>query len=132
MRPVRRATFFIAAGAALLVSCSAISFSDDKKLEVGGTVYAAMDANHNPTGPVAGATVSTSVDATTTTTDAGGNFHLVTNTPRAGFSCTPYTVTVTAAGHPTFSVTGKWGGLALNQTIIMSPPSPGSINGSGC
>lgn len=60
--------------------------------------------------PVAGALISTSLDGATTTTDVSGDFELHTNQPAGGFGCRPFTLTVTAAGYPTYSRFGPWGG----------------------
>jgi hypothetical protein len=86
-------------------------------------------------GPVAGAVVSTSIDATTATTDAAGRFLLTTNTLKKNFGgCQPYTLTITAAGHPTYSVTGPHGtgggtgDQLYRQLISLSPPEPSRVN----
>ena len=87
-------------------------------------------------GPVAGAVVSTSIDATTTTTDAAGRFLLTTNTLKKNWNgCRPYTLTIAAAGHPTYSVTGSHGtgtgsgsGDQLYKGLFaLSPPTPSFV-----
>lgn len=91
-------------------------------------------------GPVAGAVVSTSIDATTTTTDAAGRFLLTTNTLKKNWDgCRPYTLTITAAGHPTYSVTGSHGtgtgsgsgsgsgDQLYKQLFALSPPTPAFV-----
>lgn len=79
--------------------------------------------------PVSGAVVSTTLDSATTTTDANGFFVLKTNTgPAKNYSCSAYTVTITAAGHPTFSVTGTWGSHPKDQVISLTPPQPTSVS----
>ena len=89
--------------------------------------------------PVAGAVVSTSIDAVTATTDAAGRFLLMTNTSKESFGgCQPYTLTITAAGHPTYKVTGLHGingGIAAQlykQLYSLSPPEPSIVRGTGC
>ncbi|MBI5675720.1 MAG: fibronectin type III domain-containing protein [Nitrospirae bacterium] len=57
---------------------------------------------------IQGAVVSTSLDSQTATTDADGYFFLQTNT-LANYCCTPYTITITAAGYTTFSQSSIWG-----------------------
>ena len=53
----------------------------------------------------AGATVSTTLDSATTTTDDAGNFDLTTTLPRSQVrDCRTYTMTITAAGLPTYTV----------------------------
>ena len=79
-------------------------------------------------GPVAGAVTSTSIDTATATTDSAGRFLLTTNTPKANFGgCTPYTLTITAAGHPTYSVTGPHGTGGGRQLFSLSPPTPSFV-----
>jgi hypothetical protein len=104
--------------------------SDPFELE--GTVWSdcGIDPN-NPMGPciktglVAGAVVATSLDAVTAASDASGHFDLVTTT-RQG--CVPYTVTVTAAGHPTYSRT--WTSLGRNRGIafILANGDPSKLS----
>jgi hypothetical protein len=76
--------------------------------------------------PVGGAVVSTSLDATTATTNSSGSLRLVTTTLRANVSdCMRRTVTITAAGHPTYSVDGAWGpseAAPPAQKLSLSPP----------
>jgi hypothetical protein len=83
--------------------------------------------------PVAGAVVSTSLDATTATTDASGSFRLVTTTPNANVpECMRWTLTITAAGHPTYSLNAAWGPSDAKppaQKFSLSPPSPTAL---GC
>jgi len=69
--------------------------------------------------PVPGATVSTSLDSTTAVTDSAGCFFLQTNTP-ANYCCTPYTITITASGYPTFSQSWVWGDNPTNQVFYMT------------
>lgn len=85
-------------------------------------------------GPVAGAVVSTSIDATTATTDGAGRFLLTTNTPSKNWDgCRPYTLTITAAGHPTYSVAGAHGtGTGSGDQVYkhlysLSPPTPSIV-----
>ena len=70
--------------------------------------------------PIAGAVISTSLDAVTATTDASGYFSLVTNTA-ANYSATPYTVTVAAAGYLAGGGTGTWGDHPTNQVFTLAP-----------
>jgi hypothetical protein len=89
------------------------------------------------TQPVSGATVSTTLDSATTTTDMNGNFDLTTTIPRSRTGdCTSYTITITAAGQPTYSVpvrgfTGNEQGNEFRVTYALSPPTPSFMNG-GC
>ena len=54
---------------------------------------------------LAGATVSTTLDSATATTDGAGNFDLTTTIPRSKIDeCLTYTITITAAGLPTYTV----------------------------
>ena len=74
--------------------------------------------------PIAGALISTSLDSVTTTSDAAGHFHLVTNTPFTNgvpCSCTTYTVTIVAPGFPTFTATNGWGAHG-GSIFALSPP----------
>jgi hypothetical protein len=94
--------------------------------QVRGQVFGALTVNPaNPTGPglygppVSGALVASSLDSATTRTDAGGNFLLVTQTRLRNSACTPFTLTITAAGYPTFSVVASWAGGGSNPA---NPP----------
>ena len=85
--------------------------------------------------PLPGAVVSTSLDGATATTGADGNFDLITTISRDHIDeCRNYTVTITAAGHPTYSV--PWSGFSGNrqgnehrQRFILSPPTPSFVMG---
>jgi len=81
--------------------------------------------------PVSGATVSTTLDSATATTDGAGNFDLTLTLPRSRIDeCLTYTLTITAAGHPTYTVNTR--GFSGNQSegsqhrqnFILSPPTP--------
>jgi hypothetical protein len=96
-------------------------------------VYTTFGVNPaNPTGPglygppAVGARVSTSLDSTTTTTDASGRFDLVTQTRLANSACTPFALIINAAGQPTFNVSASWAGNNGREefTISLSPPMP--------
>jgi hypothetical protein len=88
--------------------------------------------------PVAGALVSSSLDGNTTTTDGAGNFDLTTTVPLSSVrECRSYTLTITAAGHPTYTVpisgfSGNEQGNQHRQAFSLSPPSPMSMGGGGC
>lgn len=83
------------------------------------------------TDPVAGAVVSTSLDGTTAVTGGDGRFSLVTGV-RAD-PCLPYTVTIRAAGHPTYSVTATWANnFGPPFTFTLSPPGPMPFRSNVC
>lgn len=84
--------------------------------------------------PVAAAVVSTSIDSATATTDAAGRFLLVTNMSKERFrGCQSYTLTITAAGHPTYNVTGPHGtDGGIPALYSLSPPEPSIVRGTGC
>jgi hypothetical protein len=146
MRTLRAiGTSIILMSAAVVVdACPGITSPGDSSndgVELGGIVYATFSvnpANGNAPGiystPVAGAVVSTSLDAATATTDASGHFDLKTLTPRNTLTaCQRYTLTITAAGHPTYSVTGAWGnGTSTNGVWALSPPVPSPIIVTAC
>jgi hypothetical protein len=79
---------------------------------------------------VSGALVSTTLDSVTTTTDGAGHFDLVTTVPEKEGECRTFTMTITAAGHPTYTLNGP--GFASSnsshrQRIALSPPTPSFI-----
>lgn len=80
--------------------------------------------------PVAGAVVSTSLDAQTGTTDSNGHFFLVTRAV-GNHSSTPYTITIAAAGFQTFSGTNSWGDSPWHQAFDLSPTTPSAPTGGG-
>jgi hypothetical protein len=84
---------------------------------VDGYVYEKC-ADYKLVGPVSGAVVSTSVDATTATTDAAGHFHLLTKNPV--FSDEFYDVKVRSGE----VVVGAHTGLSPTSrlTFALSPP----------
>jgi hypothetical protein len=105
-------------------------------IEIHGEVYATFGPNPaNPTGPglygppVAGAVVTTTLDGgLSTTTDGSGRFALVTRTPQGG--CRLSTLTIVAAGHPTYSLSGRWQSTASQPIrFTLSPPGPGTWPG---
>ena len=86
--------------------------------------------------PVGGAVVSTSLDSATATTDGAGNFDLTTTLPRSRIDeCITYTLTITAAGHPTYTVNTR--GFSGNQNegsqhrqfFALNPPTPNFMGG---
>lgn len=85
--------------------------------------------------PVGGATVSTTLDSATTTTDGAGNFDLTTTVPRSRIDeCVTYTITIAAAGHPTYTVntsgfSGNAQGNEHRQPFALSPPTPSMMGG---
>ena len=93
-------------------------------VRMSGTVYRALLVREfRPdvySGPVQGAVVSTSLDSITATTDASGNYSLITQTLRQ--ACQPFTVTIRAAGFPTYSDEGTW--ASTGQLFAFSPPTP--------
>jgi hypothetical protein len=115
-----------AAGAAVAITSGK---DGPKHLEIHGEVFATLASGPTPgvgVDPVAGAIVSTSLDGTTATTNGSGRFDLVTQSPE-GDECTVYTITIVAAGHPTYSVTAPWGrslGTGKPITFSLSPVFP--------
>lgn len=109
-------------------------------IEMVGVVFGQLVINPaNPTGPgllinlVSGATVSTSLDSRTTRTDTNGAFDLLTDTLNGSGRC--YTLTIQAAGYPTYSTDGWIGSNKETGGVVftMSPGGPvGPINGVGC
>jgi len=100
-------------------------------IQVRGVVYGRFGPNPSaPLGPglyqppIAGAVVSTSLDAATTVTDGNGRFHLVTQTPLRG--CESFTLTITAGGWPTWTGTATFhnGDGGDEFTFSMIPPLP--------
>lgn len=89
--------------------------------------------------PLSGATASTTLDGNTATTDTAGNFDLETTVPWSEIeSCKTYTLTIAAAGHPTYVITtsgfsgNKSGASSVGrQKFVMSPMTP-SFMGGGC
>jgi hypothetical protein len=87
--------------------------------------------------PLSGATVSTTLDGHTATTDTAGNFDLETTVPWSEIdTCKTYTLTIAAAGHPTYVITT--GGFSGNesgassvsrQKFVMSPMTPSFMGG---
>jgi hypothetical protein len=84
---------------------------------------------------VAGAVVSTTLDNATATTDGAGNFDLTTTLPRSRIEeCLTYTITIAAAGHPTYTVntrgfSGNQQGNEVRQYFALSPPTPSFMSG---
>jgi hypothetical protein len=120
-----------AAGAVVAVKAAS---GDGKPVDISGQVFARFGPNQagGPgvnSDPVVGGVVSTSLDATTATTDGQGRFRLVTRSNVSSDSAQCYTITITASGLPTYSVTGGWGQQPSDQTFILSPPQPAMIRG---
>lgn len=83
-------------------------------VSIEGNVYAA-----GGTSPVAGATVSTSLDSQTATTDEFGHFFLQTSTP-ANYSTTPYTIMITKNGFQAFNQNWNWGDHPTGQSFNLN------------
>lgn len=87
------------------------------------------------TQPVTGATVSTTLDSATATTDTAGNFDLTTTLPRSKINdCISYTITIRAAGLPTYTLStsgfsGNKQGNEHRQIFALSPPTPSFMGG---
>src|SRR6185503_5304375 len=88
-----------AAGAVVAVKASG---DGGRPVDISGQVFARFGINPaNPTGPglysnpVVGGVVSTSLDATTATTDGEGRFHLVTQSGVSSDAAQCYTITIT-------------------------------------
>lgn len=88
--------------------------------------------------PVAGATVSSTLDGNTTTTDGTGSFDLTTTLPLSSIDeCRTYTLSIAASGHPTLvvNIRGFSGnttpGSQHRQFFSLSPATPTSMGG-GC
>jgi hypothetical protein len=120
-----------AAGAVVAVKASG---DDGRPVDLSGQVFARFGVNPaNPGGPglysnpVVGGVVSTSLDATTATTDGEGRFHLVTRSGVSNDAAQCYTITITASGLPTYSVKGGWGRQPSDQIFSLSPPQPSVI-----
>jgi hypothetical protein len=124
-----------AAGAVVAVKAAS---GGGRPVDISGQVFARLGINpSNPAGPglnldpVRGAVVSTSLDSTTATTDGEGRFHLVTAAEVGEEDSQCYTITITAAGLPTYSVRGGWGRQPQNQIFTLSPPNPSQIRPCG-
>jgi hypothetical protein len=109
-----RATF----GVEALASCAGVRVTQG----TGATCYLE---------PAVGATVSTSLDRATATTDGAGNFDLTTTLPRSRIDeCLTYTITITYPGLPPYVVNtrgfsgNQTEGSQHRQTFSISPPSP--------
>lgn len=138
----------VAAGGAVVATTA--SSSDDgggKPAEIRGMVYGNVFAEGGMTrfaNPVAGARVSTSLDPVTAVTGSDGKFHLVTQTPEKNAQC--YTITISATGYPTLSLTGWEGSVgpesnspatiapeaATHMVFGLSPRTPSFIGGADC
>jgi hypothetical protein len=124
-----------AAGAVVAVKVAA---DGGRPVDISGQVFARFGVNpSNPGGPglnldpVRGGVVSTSLDSTTATTDGEGRFHLVTAAEVSDEDSQCYTLTITAAGLPTYSVRGGWGRQPQNQIFTLVPPQPSQVGPCG-
>jgi hypothetical protein len=85
--------------------------------------------------PVGGATVSTTLDSVTTTTDGAGNFDLVTTVAEKDNECPTFTLNISATGLPAYSINTR--GFATSnsshrQKFAISPPTPSFMGSPGC
>jgi len=124
------------AAAGAVVAVKAASGGDGKPVDISGQVFARFGPNlaGGPgiySDPVVGGVVSTSLDATTATTDGQGRFRLVTQSNVSSDVAQCYTITITASGLPTYSVRGGWGQQPSNQTFSLIPPQPSMIGPCG-
>ena len=118
-------------GFCALATASCGVFSPDgegEAVRIEGRVYArCVGSGSGPctnVEPVSGAVVSTSLDSTTTTTDASGAFDLKTSAAGSKGGCNVYTITITAAGHRTYSQAASWGTHPANQTFVLAEGWP--------
>jgi hypothetical protein len=86
-----------------------------RPVSVQGTVY-----QSNNSAPIAGATVSTTLSGTTTTTDSNGRFFLQTDATLTDYNQS-YGITVSKAGYSTYSQNVSWGESPRNLEIYLSP-----------
>jgi hypothetical protein len=104
-------------------------------VEIDGVVYATdvinVDGSTSPTQPLAGVTVSTTLDATSVESDANGRFHLaVENTPSQGETLR-YVITATAPGLTPCSVLENWGPRPSDVVVVMKgKPAAGNPTGA--
>jgi hypothetical protein len=114
---------------------STIRFGGVCTVPAGGTPVVPPPECFGPA--VGGAVVTTTLDGNTTTTDGAGNFDLTTTVPLSLVGeCRTYSLTITATGHPTYTVpirgfSGNKQGNQSRQIFALSPPAPTSM-GSGC
>lgn len=120
-------------------------FGDPEFISISGVVFSTATFGSPGGGPgttfgppVVGGIVSTSLDSTTITTDSGGRFLLHTTTEKTkDDGCRVYTITITAPGLPTYSVTGAHGTSTAEgdqlyrQQYALSPPTPSSVGCNG-
>jgi hypothetical protein len=76
--------------------------------------------NNSNLNPIAGATVSTTLDGATAVTDSNGKFFLQTSVTSSSFNMS-YGVTVTKTGFNTFSQNTSWGDRPRNLSISLNP-----------
>jgi hypothetical protein len=112
----------------ILLALLARTAEKRRAANIDGYVYQTC-ADYKLVGPVGGAVVSTSIDATTATTDAEGHFHLLTNNPV--FRDEFYEVTVRsgdAVVDDNFSLSPMDpklpAGSPVRLTFVLSPPMP--------
>jgi hypothetical protein len=110
------------AGAALACGSCTNSAEQNRVVTIDGHVF----VNGSSHTPVAGATVGTSLDSVRTTTDNVGHFHLATATA-GNYCCTPYTITVGAAGFEPLDATHTWGDNPSDQVLWLAPSAAVSV-----
>jgi hypothetical protein len=112
-----------------------IRFGGECTVPAGGGDGSGQNIPRDCYGPaVGGATVSTSLDSVTATTDGAGFFDLVTSVLEKDAECRTFTLTINAVGQPTYSIQTK--GFASSnsshrQRFALNPPTPSFMNG-GC
>jgi len=112
-----------------------IRFGGECTVPAGGGDGSGQNTPRDCYGPaVGGAVVSTSLDSVTATTDGAGFFDLITSILEKDAECRTYTITITAAGQPTYTIQTR--GFATSnsshrQRFAISPPTPSFMNG-GC
>jgi hypothetical protein len=140
------------AGGAVAVTQTDLLGGEDGFVVISGRVFSTVQFGGNctvPAGvgqapqecygpPVAGATIASTLDGNTTTTDGAGNFDLTTTIPLSSVrECRTYTLNISATGHPTLAVNVR--GFSGNTTpgsqhrqfFSLSPGTPNSMGG-GC
>lgn len=102
-----------------------VTQADDATVDLAGTVV-----DGQTQAPVAGALVSVSVDAvTSTTTRDDGTFYLQTTT-QAAYATTAYTLSVTAQGYADYAQSAVWGDhprglqVTLQRSVAAATPAP--------
>ena len=112
-----------------------IRFGGECTVPAGGGDGSGQNIPRDCYGPaVSGAVVSTTLDGVTATTDGAGFFDLITTILEKDAECRTYTITISAAGQPTYSIQTR--GFATSnsthrQRFALNPPTPSFMNG-GC